>query len=220
MKKNVLLSTAALAIISFAACSPEKKENNETGEAQEVAISTASDTEFTIDLEASKIAWIGTKIGGAHHGIIKLQSAELGGNMQTETFGHGKFIIDMNSIVCEDLTEAEGNQKLVGHLKSADFFDVEKYPTATFEIVSAERIAGSDRFAVTGNLTIKETTNSISFEALVSEDAGTYTAESDTIRIDRTQWGVNYGSKNIFKNLKDNIIDDQITLVVTLVGRI
>ncbi|MBR8729381.1 hypothetical protein IX332_000701 [Porphyromonas levii] len=66
---------------------------------------------------------------------------------------------------------------------------------------------------------MKETTHSISFEAQVTEGAGTFTAVSDTIRLDRTQWGVNYGSKNIFKNLKDNVIDDQMSMIVTIVAR-
>lgn len=66
---------------------------------------------------------------------------------------------------------------------------------------------------------MKETTHSISFEAQVTEGAGTFTAVSDTIRLDRIQWGVNYGSKNIFKNLKDNVIDDQMSMIVTIVAR-
>lgn len=219
MKKILFSLATALAIIVLAACSGEKKENTETGDAQEAALRAEGDAELTVDLGASQIAWEGTKVGGAHHGTIKLQSAELSANIEAKAIGHGTFIIDMNTIVCEDLTDAATNKMLVDHLKSADFFEVEKYPISTFEIVSAERIDNSDRFVITGNLTMKETTNSIKFEAQVTESAGTYTAVSDTIRLDRTKWGVNYGSKNIFKDLKDNIINDQMSMVVTLVAR-
>lgn len=218
MKKVLFSIATVLAMISLAACGGEKKENTETGDAQEAALRAENDTELDVDLVASHIVWEGTKIGGAHHGTIALQSAQLSGNPETKTIGSGSFVIDMNSIECQDLTDAATNKMLVDHLKSADFFDVEKYPISTFEIVSAERIADSNRYTITGNLTMKETTNSIKFEAQVTENEGAYTAVSDTIRLDRTLWGVNYGSKNIFKDLKDNIIDDQMSLVVTIVA--
>ena len=107
-----------------------------------------------------------------------------------------------------------------GHLKSADFFDVEKYPEGKFTITGVEELSGSEyTHKISGNLELKEAVKNISFDATISKDGDTYTAKTATFTIDRTQWGVNYGSKNIFKDLKDAFINDDMEITITLVAK-
>ncbi|PHR69966.1 MAG: polyisoprenoid-binding protein, partial [Lutibacter sp.] len=119
----------------------------------------------------------------------------------------GKFIIDMNSIVNLDMpADNEYNAKLVGHLKAADFFDVEKFPTATFEITNVVKNEG--KVAVTGNLTAKEITKSITIPATFAVANGFVTFKSDTFKIDRTVFGIEYKSTKLADVLKEKSIDD------------
>jgi polyisoprenoid-binding protein YceI len=106
--------------------------------------------------------------------------------------------------------ENEGNAKLVGHLKSADFFDVEKFPSAAFEIT------GLKDNMLSGNLTIKGTKNNVSFPVTVSNEGDMMTLASEAFTIDRSKWNVKYGSKSFFDNLGDKFINDDIELKITI----
>lgn len=199
----------------LASCGGQQGDKAKTGEAQEVSV-TSGDITLNVDLAASNVEWVGTKPTGKHHGTINLSSGEL---MLTDgTIVGGKFTIDMNSIVDLDLTDAESNGKLVGHLKSADFFDVEKYHTSVFEITSVAVVEGSADAThnITGNLTMKDVTKSITFPAMVTISEEGVTAKTPAFVIDRTQWNVQYGSKSLFANLKDNFINDEISLNINL----
>jgi polyisoprenoid-binding protein YceI len=119
----------------------------------------------------------------------------------------------MNSIVDLDIpVDKEGYAKLVGHLKSPDFFDVEKYPSAAFEITGLEEVEG--KMMLSGNLTLKDAKNNVTFPVSVSNDGNTMTLTSETFSIDRTKWNVQYGSKSIFDNLGDKFINDDIELKI------
>jgi polyisoprenoid-binding protein YceI len=167
--------------------------------------------EMSVDISKSEIKWTGKKVSGEHWGYINLKSGTF--VVADGKIVNGTFKIDMNSIVCEDLESPEWNQKLVGHLKSDDFFSVDKYETATLEI--KESTAFKNGVAeVTGDLTIKGITNPISFKA--KKESGNYMA---TITVDRTKYNVKYGSGKFFDNLGDNMIDDDFTLDVKLVTK-
>ncbi|WCC45214.1 YceI family protein [Tenacibaculum finnmarkense] len=112
----------------------------------------------------------------------------------------------MNSILCADLEVADGKEKLENHLKGADFFDVEKFPTAKFEVSSSELKGG--KLQVTGNLTLRGTTKSITIPATVTQNKGMATFKSAVFSIDRTDFGVTYKSKKIDAALKDKFIND------------
>ena len=114
----------------------------------------------------------------------------------------GSFTINVASLTNNDLaSDADSKGKLEGHLKSPDFFDVAKYPTAKFEITSvAPFVADSTSkdvvlkdatHTISGNLTLKDSTKNISFPARVTVDANTAAATAD-FNIDRTMWGMNY----------------------------
>lgn len=107
---------------------------------------------YKVDPAKSEIKWNGKKVTGEHYGKIDLKegSFTLDGNKLTG----GKFVADMTTITSEDVTDKNYNAKLVGHLKSDDFFSVEKHPTATF-VVTKATATGANKYDVTGNLTIK-----------------------------------------------------------------
>ena len=162
-----------------------------------------------VNLDKSTIKWEGKKIASGHHGEIQLQSGSL--EMENGQITGGMFVIDMNSITNEDLTNEDRNQRLVGHLKSDDFFGVEKFPTSSFKVTKSTAFADG-KATLTGDITIKENTESISFEVVRNNNE--YTAK---IPIDRSKFDVRFGSDSFFDNLGDNAINDIFTLEVKLV---
>ena len=161
-----------------------------------------------VNTKKSTIDWHGEKIGGEHEGNIQVKSGYI--ELINDQIVAGNFVIDMSSITNTDLEDEGYNQKLVGHLKSDDFFGVEKYPTANLEITKSSKFING-KATVTGNLTIKDRTESVSFEVL--EKGNTYTAKME---IDRSKFDVRYGSDSFFDNLGDKAIDDIFTLNIKL----
>lgn len=164
-----------------------------------------------VNTDKSVINWKGYKVTGEHAGTINLRNGSL--KFDDGVLVGGGFEIDMNSMKVTDL-EGEWAQKLEGHLKSADFFGVENFPIARFEITSVAPKGTPGDYKVTGNLTIKETTKEIKFYANVSEDGKSATAD---IKIDRTDFDVRYGSGSFFDNLGDKTIYDEFDLNVNIV---
>ena len=164
--------------------------------------------------EASKITWTGYKVTGEHTGTINLQSGAL--VYEGEKLVGGSFVIDMTSIKNTDL-EGDYKGKLEGHLKSADFFGVEKYPTAKLEFTQVVERGKPGDYKIVGKLTIKETTKEIKFNASITKyDAVVKTTA--TITIDRSDFNVKYGSGSFFENLGDKTIYDEFDLTVTMVA--
>lgn len=166
---------------------------------------------YIVNSEQSVIRWTGRKLAGSMHtGTLRLANGEL--KVEGGTVVGGKFVVDMNSLENEDLKGTDMYDKLVGHLRSDDFFSIEAHPTATFEITGVE---GNQ---VSGNLTIKGITKNITFPAAVTADGGVLTG-SATFAFDRSQFDVHFGSKTKFTDLAaDKIINDDIELTVELVA--
>lgn len=158
--------------------------------------------------ENSTIKWHGAKVTGEHDGTIKLKEGYL--KMDDGNITGGKFHIDMTTIENRDLEDAEYNAKLVGHLKSDDFFGVETYPVSTLEIKEASSFENG-KSKVKAHLTIKKTTLPIEFE--VTQKGDQMLAE---IVVDRAKYDVRYGSGSFFDDLGDKMIYDDFTLNVTL----
>jgi len=169
---------------------------------------TASAQNYTVDVQKSKVKWLGTKVTGKHNGSLLIKSGEM--TVKEEKIASGTFIIDMNSIVCEDLEDAGYNQKLVGHLKSDDFFGVATYPEAKL-VVTKATVFKNNQADVRGDFTIKNKTNSILFTVTRSGDK--FVAK---ITIDRSKFDVRYGSNSFFDNLGDKAISDEFVLDVDL----
>lgn len=162
----------------------------------------------SINVATSNIVWKASKVTGTHEGNIKFKSGTL--KFDGEMLIGGELLVDMNSIDVTDL-KGGGKGKLEGHLKSDDFFGVNTYPTSSlkFTKVTSRGIAGE--YKITANLTIKNTTKEIKFNATLKGGAG-----SASIRLDRSDYDIRYGSGSFFDNLGDKTIYDEFDLNVAI----
>ena len=207
MKKNILNLFAIVAIgIAIVGCK-KKADEAATTEAEAVTEAQVDAVKYIANAEESTIEWQGFKPTGAHNGTINIESGAL--SMNGGTIESGTFLIDMTS-----LKESESSERLEGHLKSPDFFDVEKHPSAVFEITGLTTTDGKSMLS--GNLTLKDAKNNVTFPVTVSEDGDTVTLTSEVFTIDRSKWNVQYGSKSFFDNLGDKFINDDIELKITV----
>jgi polyisoprenoid-binding protein YceI len=206
--KNVFLLTIIAAL--FVACG-SPSATTEAGEAQEAAEAASTNETYMIAADQSTVAWKGTKPSGdSHTGTVAIKEGSL--SSENGALTAGSFTIDLTSMSVTDAGMDEETQaKLVGHLSNGDFFETEKYPTAKFEITTATADS------LTGNLTIKESTKSITVPYFFQADNGAATATA-SFSIDRTLWGITFNSGNFFKNLGDYMIDDAIRFDVKLIG--
>ncbi len=169
-----------------------------------------------VDSAMSTIGWLGKKVTGQHTGTINLKSGEL--KLDDGNLVGGSFEIDMTSIINEDLKDAEWNAKLVGHLKSDDFFSVGKFPVAGFKITEVKAVnKDGNNYHIKGELTIKGITNKIEFPAKVEKGKAGFTVAAQIV-VDRAKFDVRYGSGSFFENLGDKMIYDDFTLDVKLVA--
>ncbi|MDY8134129.1 YceI family protein [Aquimarina sp. 2201CG5-10] len=218
MKIKLLMSSMLVASATiFFSCKGEKKNETEAATAETVKEAPVSAITYTVDTNASIIEWIGSKPLENHTGTIKLSKGAL--TAKEGALESGTFTINMSSIAVTDL-EGDGKASLEGHLKGASkenedhFFNVSKFPTASFEITGITAKEGKKYLE--GNLTIKGITKNISFPAATSIEGDTMTLSTETFTIDRTQWGVNYASKSIFGDIGEKFIKDDIQLKVSL----
>lgn len=166
---------------------------------------------YTVDTEKSSIEWLAKKVTGQHNGTIKISTGTLLYNGAALT--GGKFDINMNTIA-----DADGSEKLIGHLKSEDFFSVAKNPVSTF-VITKVMAAGKDQVNITGNLTIKGITDVVTFPATVKKQGNLVVAVAKGIRINRIKYDIRYGSKSFFASIGDKAIDDEFELSVNLLAR-
>lgn len=145
--KNSIKNTAILVMVAFMTFS----------------FTTLEGDKKDIKVDSSKVIWKGYKVTGSHEGIISITSGHL--NFDKDVLTGGSFKIDMSTITVTDL-EGEYKGKLEGHLKSDDFFGVEKFPSATLYFTKIKSV-GKNSYEVTGNITIKGKTETVSFNVLV-----------------------------------------------------
>ncbi|MBL7763267.1 MAG: YceI family protein [Chitinophagaceae bacterium] len=222
-KSFIVLGTVVL----FAACNNAPESDKAvTTDAKEVT--AAEGTVLKVDTAASKINWVATKVSAYHTGTINIKNGEVKANDSSLTGGN--FVLDMNSILVSGPagSDAGMNTKLNGHLKSADFFDVEKNPEATFVITGVQTFSGTVKdttdprqesiseykvanptHTISGNLTIKGITKNISFPAKISVSPTGVDAIAK-FNIDRTQWNIVYPGK------PDDLIRNDIHLGIAL----
>lgn len=168
----------------------------------------------TADITSSEITWKGYKVTGSHDGTVNLKT----GSIEFDDNGNltgGMITIDMTSIKTTDLS-GESAQKLEGHLKSDDFFGVEKNPTATLKITSVSAKGTPGDFKVTGDLSIKGKTKSVKFYTNIMDKDGSKVATAD-LKIDRSDYDIRYGSGSFFANLGNKTIYDEFDIKIKLV---
>lgn len=168
---------------------------------------------YTLNPSESSLTWMARRMVGAQHtGTVGIESGRLTftGPKKDRILESGTFTVDMNTV-----TESQDNQIFLKHIRSADFFDVETYPTATLVINRLTWTGRQNVYDVSGDLTIMDTTASVSFPAKIifSEDGATATAAFD---IDRAQWGIVYDSASILSDIGDRAIDDRIGFFLEL----
>lgn len=212
MKKNFVI-ILFISAFTFAVTSCKDKAKEATTKAAEAVEEVVNAEAYTVNKDASTIAWKGFKPTGTHTGTIAIENGVL--DVSNGNIVGGTFLIDMNSIVVTDIpAEDEKNAKLTGHLKSPDFFDAQKYPSAGFTITGLEEVEG--KMMLSGNLSLKDAKNNVTFPVSVTNENGVVTLTSETFTIDRSKWNVQYGSKSFFDNLGDKFINDDIELKVSV----
>jgi rhodanese-related sulfurtransferase/polyisoprenoid-binding protein YceI len=174
-----------------------------------------------VDIQKSKALWIGRNLVNQHYGSIKIARGEL--DIQDGTLAGARFLFDMTTMKCNDIADAELNKLLVEHLTSEDFFDVRNHPTAEFVMTQAvrkdEETRGRPNHLVMGNLTIKDITHEVEFPAFVGElESGIWVAQA-YFDIDRTDWKVLYGSGKFYEKLGKHLVNDFITIQVSVIAR-
>lgn len=167
--------------------------------------------DYTVQPGSSEVKWTATKITGKHFGTIAVKSGKI--QFDGDKFTGGEAVIDTASLSSDDL-QGGGKAKLEGHLKSADFFDTEKFPEASIKIISVNP-AGESLYDVTADLTIKNITHPVSFQAKV-EKKDSSVESSAQLKVDRTKYDIRYGSGKFFENLGDKTIHDEFTLDISV----
>jgi polyisoprenoid-binding protein YceI len=174
---------------------------------------------YPLDTEKSIVEWTGRNINNRHYGRIAISGGEV--VLANGIPVSGRFVLDMTSISNLDLQDEGWRGMLLRHLKSEDFFDVERYPTAIFELRGAAAITGATpgtpNVEIAGKLTVKGTTRPLCFPAMVAAQAdGTLKAQA-AIDLDRTLWGVCYGSGRLYERLGMHLVNDLISIELFIV---
>ena len=177
------------------------------------------DATYSIDIESSIIEWIGRNPNTKHYGTIGLSNGEI-----TVRDGQisGNFEIDMRSIKNINLEGDELQPVLVNHLMSDDFFFIKIFPTAKFTITSAkqikEAVSSEPNFEIHGILELRSMKKDIHFYANASDEQGGEVKIEAHFDIDRTRWGVIYGSTRFFEHLGMHLVFDFISVQLRLVA--
>lgn len=171
-------------------------------------VSFAQKKTVEVNTAKSEMTWTGAKVTGTHYGNLTLKSGSL--EFDGDVLKGGSFVIDMTSMTVTDIKGASA-EKLLAHLKSDDFFSVDTYKEAKLDLIQVAQVSGYN-YVLVGNLTIKGVTKMVKFEALVKPGSA-----SANIVVDRTEYGIKYGSGSFFDNLGDKAIKNNFDLQVSLV---
>ena len=213
MKKILSLSAAALLAV---AC------GQGTVDATDAQDAAQGGHTLTVDAAASGIEWYGHKPfveNYGHGGTLAILEGKVG--VENGVLMSGSFALDMNSIVCTyEALPQEKKDYLVGHLKSAEFFAVDSFAVATFDITGVATQEGENNALVSGNLTLRGVTNNIQFPANVTVADSVLTLTAPQFNIDRKQWGVMYASTSIVDLAKDNLISDDLGIKITVTAKL
>lgn len=205
-RKTIFLGCIIATSIVLTSCSNNEEVTEEQATTTEVEETTVETINLNVNTEESKLHWKGEMLGMySHEGDIKLKEGSL--TLENGNIKSGKFVVDMTTIqpTDENYDEEKTPEKLVGHLSSPDFFDVENFPTASFEITSVE---GN---VVKGNLTVRGKTNEETINnVVINEENGNYTITGN-LTFDRQKYDVSYTV-----TMKDMILSDDISLDITL----
>jgi len=196
-------------------------KENDTSPVEKGNVADNKGEGYLVRADSSTFTWEATKPFGGHRGTIPLTFGII--YVSNNAINGGSFEFDVRKLSVSDL-DGEEKEKLETHLRGTgesgkeDFFNTTVYPKATFEITSIEGIANDNKgnALVKGNLTLKDVTREISFKANVAVSDEVVIVSSEVFEINRINWGITYQSKNIFKDLKDEFIDDMVKLSIKI----
>lgn len=165
-----------------------------------------------VDVSRSEIGWSGKSLSGAHAGKVNISQAKL--EFQNDQLIGGMFEADMTSLTATDMEDPADNISLADHLKDPDFFDVAKYPKATFTITEV-KVSGENSYAVKGVMKIKDVEQPLSFDAQLFEEQEMKRLSAQ-LTIDRTLFGIKYGAKGEVGSEADWFIYNEFMLQVNV----
>lgn len=165
-------------------------------------------TTYTVDADKTQVTYVGKKVTGQHTGLVKVKSGSL--VFTGPELTGGEIIVDLNSMTVTDITDADTAQKFLGHMKSADFFDTAKYPDSKL-VIKKTKMAGKD-LEVTADLTMIGQTKPVTFKVTDWKWSDKKVTGKTKVVVDRTQFGLKYGSTSFFKSLGDKAINNEFTL--------
>lgn len=220
MKKQFLFKPAvfafAVASVLTSCDSAPKGDKADIADKKEAAEVTGQT--FKVDTAASHVRFTGNGVGKNHPGKFRLSSGTVA--VANNQITGGNFVINIKSMDLEQEGEMF-DKKLRPHLMSGDFFDADKFSTATFEISKVEPYKANDKdtslveganFNVSGNLKLKGTTKNVTFPARIEQDDNTLKAKAN-FDIDRREWQMNYGND---KTLGDKFISETVNIELDL----
>lgn len=167
---------------------------------------------YKVDISASTVKWTAAKVTGKHFGKVPIKVGTL--ELNKNKLVGASFEVNMAALTVED---GGGNERLRGHLTNDDFFAVDKHPSATFKATKVTAKDKAGNYTVVGNMTIKNITKSITFDANVVMVGGKATGKA-TIKLDRTDYDIKFRSGKFFPDLGDKLIYDEFELEVNLVA--
>ncbi|MRS01920.1 sulfurtransferase [bacterium] len=174
-----------------------------------------------IDCSQSSFEWTGRNILRKHFGTIAISGGEI--TVKDGEVTAGSIMLDMRTIKNCDLQDQEENSLLVCHLKSEDFFDVERFPAAGFELLTCEVLVeatpGSPNYCIHGELSLKEVKREVSIPAIIVPDENGSIRAQAHFDIDRTEWNIAYGSGKLFEKLGMHLVNDTISLELFITTR-
>jgi len=184
-------------------------------DAQDAAIEPKPlDGTYRVDIDKSTFEWIGRNLNNRHYGRISIQSGEI--VIQGGTPSAGKIVLDMNTVSNLDLQDPAWHDMLLHHLKSEDFFAVERFPTATFRLTGWKRGEGGSPEApngiANGDLTIRNVTHPVSVPAIVAPQMDGSLKAHAIFDLDRTLWDASYGSSKLYERLGMHLVHDMMSL--------
>jgi polyisoprenoid-binding protein YceI len=212
MKKYLLPALFAVAVLGTAPAASAQKNNS-----TKMATNAPG---YKLQPQLSTLGWEGKAVTHGHNGTMQFTDGEL--LVKGNAIVGGTVTVDMKTMKATDIADAESQGKFVGHMSSDDFFGVASYPTSTFKIVSVTPIKGAakdaDNATIAGDMTIKGVTQRISFPAKVGVK-GDLASATGKVTIDRTKYGLKYGSKSFFDSIGDKAINDDFTLTFNVIGK-
>jgi rhodanese-related sulfurtransferase/polyisoprenoid-binding protein YceI len=175
--------------------------------------------QLILSMEKSALRWTGRNLTNQHRGRIELVSGSLEISRSGDVVA-GKVLVDMQKITCEDIENPGMNKVLIEHLGNIDFFDVENFPEGSFTIVQTERLVGGPpgqpNFRIYGEMELRGVTRVIEFKAMINPvpDGISFQAQ---VEVNRVNFGAVYGSGSLFERLGMHLVNDLVTIDLTLI---